>query len=266
MASAASPRAFLTWEGTLSIVILTRRTFDKPTTMKMNRNLLALGAASVVAVASVNAQEEISVTTTFAWESAYVFRGVQLAEHAYMPSVDVTYGSGYFGVWAAMPVQKDDSNEVDFYAGYNFEIENGLTLDVGLTYYTYPDQAKKTFDNDFNTVEAYIGTTFSGFLNPSVYLYHDFDLESYTLELSGGHSIELVERTTLDFGGAIGWSDADRSDDYVYFLASAGIGYAINDYVSSSFYVNYSVSSENYMFGYNDDDKLWVGLSITGGF
>lgn len=232
----------------------------------MNRNLLALGAASLVAASSAFAQEEVSVTTTFAWESAYVFRGVQLAEHSYMPSIDVAYGGGYFGVWAALPVQHDDRNEVDFYAGYSFETETGVAMDVGLTYYTYPSRSAKAFDNDVNTVEAYVGTTLEGFLNPSVYLYHDFDDDAWTAELSAGHSVPLMERTTLDVGGAIGWSDRGSETDYVYFLASAGVGYAINDYVSSSLYLNYSISSEDLMFGYNDDDKLWVGVSITGGF
>ncbi|MFW6353576.1 MAG: TorF family putative porin [Verrucomicrobiota bacterium] len=228
----------------------------------MKKYLIACGAASVALSASLSAQE-VSVTTTFAWESSYVFRGVQLAEETYMPAVDFAFGDAYAGIWAAMPVS-NEPNEVDFYAGYGLTVADDLTLDVGVTHYTYPDSGADILEDD-STTEIYVGTSFDAPFAPSVYAYYDFDLETFTLEGSAGHSIELDDRTTFDMSGALGYVNPDVSDSYTYAVGSVGLGYAINDYVSGSLYANYAWSSEDQMFD-DDSTELWFGFSITGGF
>ena len=93
-------------------------------------------AATVASVSIVNAQE-VSVSTTFAYESTYIFRGIEFAEGYYAPAVDVSFGDVYFGVWAAQPADAEYEGEVDFYGGIGIDISEGTSLDLGATLYTF---------------------------------------------------------------------------------------------------------------------------------
>jgi len=228
----------------------------------MNKKLIVLGAASMAA-AAINAQAEVSATTTFAWESSYVFRGVQFAEETYMPGLDLAFGDFYVGIWAAMPAGME-ANEVDFYAGYGFYVSDTTSLDFGVTHYPFPDSGADIFD-DGATTEIYAGVAFEVPFSPSAYVYYDFDLEALTLEGSVGHSFAMGESASFDLSGAVGYVSADGGTDYSYALVSAGFGFALNDYASASIYTNYSLSSEDYMYD-GDSGEFWFGFSVTGGF
>lgn len=236
----------------------------------MKKNLFALGAAALMAVPALSAQDELSVTSSLALESSYMFRGVKLAEITYFPSVDVAYGNAYAGLWAALPTDTDESNEVDLYAGYGFALSDLVSLDVGLTYYNYPsaDDVPGVIDE---TLEFYAGVAFDAPLSPSVYVYYDKDLEVLTFEGSAGYSFELAEDVTFDLSGAIGYatSDEDGYEDYSYAVATAGFSYTINDAASVSIYGSYSVASEDYDATSDwkaDDNELWFGVSVSTGF
>lgn len=234
----------------------------------MNKNLIVFGTAALVAAGASFAQDEISVTTTFAWESSYVFRGVQLADETFMPAVDFAYGGAYFGIWSAQPAD-DEANEVDLYLGYGFDVGDGISADVGVTYYMYPDSSEDVFDSDVNTFEVYAGLSFDAVGSPSIYLYRDLDLDAWTMELSGGQSFDISDNDKLSFGlnGAIGYVLPDEDGEYLYVQASASIDYAFNDYASGSIYLSYAVTSEEYEYmGDLEDDEIWFGFSISGGF
>ena len=67
--------------------------------MKALRILIALTPLILFGNRSVSAQTSITVDTAFAYESEYVFRGIQFADHSFQPSVDVGWGGFYFGSW-----------------------------------------------------------------------------------------------------------------------------------------------------------------------
>lgn len=237
----------------------------------MKNKLIALGALSLVATAPAMAQDEWSVTTSFTYETAYMFRGMKLADHSFFPSVDVANGPFYAGVWAAFPVDSDATpNEVDVYAGYGFELSEVMSLDVGVTYYTYPSDSEKLLDDD-NTLEFYTGLAFDVPYSPAIYVYYDIDAEVLTFEGSAGHSIEMAENLTFDMSAAVGYVDPDAGDDYVYGVATLGFGLSINEAASVSLYGSYSIASEDYTFIRGartevNDDEVWFGVSVTAGF
>lgn len=246
----------------------------------MKNKLIALGALSLASVYSLSAQEEVSLTTSIAYEGVYMFRGMKLAEPTYFPSVDVAYGSFYAGLWSALPLDSDEANEVDLYAGYGMELNEMVSLDFGATYYTYPSTESDFFGSG-NTLEFYTGFAFDMEYSPAVYVYYDMDKDTLTLEGSAGHSYEFAENTTFDVSLAGGYVVADTdgledtldgdADDYFYAVATAGIGYSINEAASVSVYANYSIATESYFFTdgtvfERGKDEVWFGASVTTGF
>src|SRR5690606_22332390 len=119
---------------------------------------LALGATALPAQMDM---EDLSMSVTFGWESEYVFRGVQRADEIYAPSIDFSMGGAYAGVWAALPVDDDGvlggGHETDFYAGYGLALSDLVSLDLGVTYYTYNNSAGASLLTREDTLEAYIG-------------------------------------------------------------------------------------------------------------
>lgn len=88
--------------------------------------------------------------------SDYVFRGY--AQNRENPSafagIDLTYGIGYFGIWAAnvdfgdLPAgTKTASTEIDFYAGIK-PVLGPITFDLGVIYYAYPGANDNYFKGD----------------------------------------------------------------------------------------------------------------------
>jgi len=238
-------------------------------------NKLPAILSALVAGASISSAEELSVSTTFAWESQYVFRGVGFAEDFFAPAVDVSYGGAYFGIWAALPVDTIYGNEVDYYGGYGFGLSETVSLDLGFTYYTFPDAAEDFFDSDTNTFEIYAGTSFETVLSPSIYLYYDFDLETFTAEGSFGHSFEVSETASIDLSGYLGYVDPDGGDDSTYYGIGTSYNVAVNDAVGFSIFANWAGSSEDTLgldgvdamgdFIYDDDNELWFGFSVSAG-
>ena len=226
--------------------------------MKKLTGMLSLAA---LAVGTLQAQD-LSVTTTFAWESSYVFRGDQLAEETFMPALDLSYGGAYAGIWAALPAGDDDPNEVDFYGGYGFAVSELVSGDVGFSYYTYPDS-----EDDFGdgaTFEIYGGVSFDVPLEPSLYLYYDFDLESFTAEGSLGHTYAVSEVSDVALSGYVGQVEPDEGDGYTYYGVTVSFDYTLNDAVSASAYVNWAGASEDLMSD-GDSNEVWFGFSVSAG-
>lgn len=241
----------------------------------MNK-LTTIVALSVLSSVAFAQEEEISVTATVAWESEYVFRGKQFSETAFQPAVDMAYGGAYAGIWTSLPVNsKDDaSREIDIYAGYGAKAGEMFNLDAGVTVYYYP--SVKDFDADAykNTTEIYAGASADSMLSPSLYFYYDFRLEAFTVEGSASHSVEIMDKTSLDLGGAIGyvWADkvnsvVDDAPDYAYGSLSADLTYAFNDTASMAIGGRLSFNSlDEIDLAGIPDTNLWWGVSFSAGF
>lgn len=119
------------------------------------RKLLIFGAiVTAAASAPAFAQDEVTVSANVSLVSDYVWRNVTQSDFnpALQGGVDLTTSSGlYAGAWASSVDFGDASEadlEVDLYGGYRFDIA-GVTADVGVIYYAYPD------DSDLNLYEVY---------------------------------------------------------------------------------------------------------------
>ncbi len=233
--------------------------------MKMKKTT-AIVSALLAGTVFASAQEDLSVSVSLAYETDYIFRGAQFAEDYFAPAVDITYGDMYAGIWAALPTDSEYEDEVDFYAGYGFEVSDTVSGDVGFTYYTFPDSADGLFDGDVNTFEIYTGLSFEAPLSPSVYVFYDLDLEALTIETSAGHSWEVSESTAIELAGYLGYVDASGADSYLYYGAGVSYSIAISESASASIGVNWYGVDEDGMMYDGDDNKVTVGASVSMGF
>lgn len=264
----------------------------------MNKTIAIIGALAIGA-ASLNAQEQLSVSATVGWESEYVFRGESLAEEIFTPAIDVSMGGMYAGLWAALPSDRDADvkTELDLYAGYSMAVSELVSLDFGGTYYTYINDIQDVIDDNDDTAdnsfEIYVGGAFDVMFSPSIYAYYDFDVENFTLESSAGYSWGLAEGLSLDLGVYLGWvminddennkgryvPEDDESEDlfvegedtYWYYGASLDLVYSFTDTASFSIGGRFGGSSEDTLVDEwrtmsMEDSKFWWGWSFTAGF
>ena len=258
----------------------------------MIRKTIVSCAVACAAATSAHA-ESIEVSTTVGFESRYIFRGVQFAETSFQPAINLSYGNFYGGIWANLPVGDDDfvvtpgGEELDLFAGYGFDLNEFIALDVGVTFYTFPNAASGFLDlfsegaaeamnpdPGTNTVEAYAGASFNAPLSPSLYVYRDFHFNTVTLQGDVSHSIPLAEKTSFDLSGSLGYViDDDDGLDYLYGAASADVAYAISDHGSIAAGVRYGGSDidggafiDDSIAGTTQSSGLWWGVSFSADF
>jgi len=117
--------------------------------------------AAVALSASVSAMAQIEVSGNVTLASDYRFRGISQLEGEFSPAIqggfDIAGGPGlYAGVWASNVNFTGGAIETDLYAGWGFDITEGITGDVGFMYYGYPEED----DQDLDYWEVYGSVSF----------------------------------------------------------------------------------------------------------
>lgn len=232
--------------------------------------------------------EELAISTTVGFESRYVFRGIQFAETSFQPAINLSYGNFYGLAWANLPVGDDDlvvtpgGEELDLVAGYSASLNNFITYDIGITYYTFPDAASGFFDVlkedkdglGANTLEPYLGFSFSTLLSPKIYFYRDVYLDTFTIQGTAAHSVPLAEKWSIDLSGYVGYVfDDDAGGDYYYGVASANLAYAFSDDSSIYLGVRYGGSDipggsiiDDSIAGTTKSSAVWWGVGFASDF
>lgn len=101
-------------------------------------------AATPALAQDAEAPSEITVTGSVALTSDYRFRGVSQSagDPAIQGGITVSHASGFYvGTWGSS-IDLGSTyghTEVDLFGGWTGEVASGLTADVGLLYYAYPN-------------------------------------------------------------------------------------------------------------------------------
>lgn len=244
----------------------------------MKRLYCTIALAGVCGLQAQNPLEYLTVEASLAWESEYVFRGFQVAEHSFQPSVEigVPLGGGdiYGGVWTNQPITEEDGNsqfenEVDFFAGYAIDITEVISLDVGITYYWYPE----VDGDDSETEEFFFGIGADVLLEPALYVYYDLTREAWTVMLSIRYRIDFEELFNLpgmgiNLSAYTGYVTLDgddpgifAKDDHLYWGGQADLAYEFLKGVTAAAGVRYAGNEQDWRE--NDNSHLWVGASIS---
>lgn len=217
--------------------------------MRYVRILAALGL--LAAAAAANAQ----VTSTWTLTNDYDFRGASQSatDPAVQASIDYAHESGwYVGAWASNvdfgPADVD--YEVDLYTGFSGGDENGLGWDVGLVYYSYPDES------DFNYPEIY-GKLNYGMFSGALFYSNDYVNSGDSAEyLSGDVAVPLPQNFSIlghagySFGDFWDGEDGDSSSDYIDW--SVGVGYTVGNFELALKWVDTTLDDGD--FGFSNGD------------
>jgi uncharacterized protein (TIGR02001 family) len=172
--------------------------------------LLAAGpVAAQVPAAAPAAAPAATVTLTPAFVSQYMLRGVRLGGPSLQPTLEYASGPLAVGVWASTPlsakVPGQSDPEIDPYASYTVEITKDLSIQPGLTLYTYPRAEKR---NGFyrSTVEPSLAVNYTvEGVKFTPKLYRDVVLEQTLLEVSVAYAVPLKDiGSELSFLGTYG--------------------------------------------------------------
>ncbi len=245
--------------------------------MKQLTLAAALLCATAIAPTAYAQDAELSVSTGVDFTSQYVFRGVSLADDAVQPYVEASYGDFTVGGWFSTGIGANSifaGDEFDLYVGYSVPLDSSISLDLGATYYHYPQGGDffETKDGAAGTYEVSAAVGFGDVpLSPTVAAYYDLTLEAFTLEGGVGHSVEIGEAQSLDLGLTVGVVDGDGFS-YEWGTASAAVSHAFSDDVSAYIGANFALNSEDVLdfdSAINGDPKgsmLWLGTGISAGF
>lgn len=161
-----------------------------------------LGTAAPV----VNAGE---ISGNVALATDYVFRGFSQTNEdpAISGGFDYDFGNGFsVGTWASnVNFGSDTSTEIDLYAGYSFEVSEGVSIDLSYIYFAYPGDT-----DDFNYSEFVVGTSVGGVGLSLVYSPDYFGGDDSAIVLNADYSLSLAENLGLDLH--VGYSDVDAED------------------------------------------------------
>jgi len=230
----------------------------------------------------------INVTGGVDGVSDYVFRGLSLGGNSLQPYVEVSAVGFTAGAWYSTGIGSDSSiqaNEWNLYAGYAVPLNGPASIDLGVTYYYYPDSGTL-----FETNNGRSGSVeFSGsvglddiFLSPSASLYYDITLETFTAEASISHSFNLpVNGWEADLGLTTGHVEDDSPFDYRWTTATVALITSFTDNVDFYLSGNFTVNSEDstlgfervevpnldFAYGIREEDTLfWAGSGISVSF
>lgn len=223
------------------------------------RGLVAasLLTGSAVAATPAFAEEETAPPSDFT-VSGYVqgvtdyrFRGISLSggDFAVQGSINVNHSSGlYVGTWASSLEDTEiyGHTEVDLYAGWTGEITSGLTADVGMLYYAYPNGKV----GDANVWEPYASLTAA--IGPATAKFgvaYAWDQDS----LGGDDNLYLytdlgasIPDTPVSVSAHLGYTDGALSPE---ILTGSGTGGGFDWSLGATF---------------NITDKLSIGASYVG--
>ena len=174
---------------------------------------LAMVAGAFTAPAAIAEGEfsgNVALTTDYVW------RG--FSQNSENPAIqggfDYANGAFYAGTWASIVDFGGANMELDLYGGFAGETNAGLSWDVGVIGYVYPD----TSDLDFVEIYGGLGHTFEA-LTVGGYLYIDPENETAYVDFSAGYSVS----ETVGIDATVG-SYLDGGDGFVEEYTNYSVG------------------------------------------
>lgn len=207
----------------------------------MNTKKIIISSVAAAILASTTLASAGDIEANVALSTDYVFRGFSQTNEdpAISGGFDYSFDNGFsVGTWASnvnFGEGTNTSTELDFYAGYGFEVSEGVTVDLAYIYFAYPGET-----DGFNYSEFVASVSFSALSLGLVYSPDYFGSDDSAIILNADYSVGLAENLGLDLH--IGYSDVDADDffdagesSYIDYSAAlttsaAGVDFALTYY------------------------------------
>jgi uncharacterized protein (TIGR02001 family) len=150
--------------------------------------------------------------------------------------------------------------EIDLYTGFAGETETGLGWDVGITYYTYPDES------DYNYPEIY-GKLSYGIFSGGLFYSNDWINQGEdAMYVNAGVSVPFADGFTFNAGAGYSFGDAFEDTEYVDY--SIGVGYTLNNFELGLSYVDTDLDEGEGLFVddsdvFNSEDRIVFTIATT---
>lgn len=198
-------------------------------------------AAAVLASSAVANAGDIEANVAFSTD--YMFRGFTQTNNdpAISGGFDYGFDNGFYaGVWASNVNFGNTSTEIDLYAGYAFEVADGIELDLSYIYFVYPGET-----SSLNYSEFAAGLSLTENLGLGlVYSPDYFGSEESAIIFNVDYSIGVAENLSLDLHA--GYSSVSGDDDF--FADNVG------DYLDYSIGLSTSLAGVDLSLTYVDND------------
>jgi len=128
-------------------------------------------AAMMTGAVQAQDMEEVEVSASVTLTNDYRFRGVSLSDRdiAIQGDIGVSFGGFHIGAWSSSiadfqgTTASSSTTEVDWIAGYGFDLDDNLSMDVGVTYYTYPGAKGVHYFEPYASLGTTLGDAEVGF-------------------------------------------------------------------------------------------------------
>ena len=207
---------------------------------KMVRIMSAAVALLVVGAAGAWAAE---ASLDLVVNSHYVWRGQVLNdEPVFQPSVTISKGGFSFNWWGNLNLTDNITGDAHEFSEHDVGISyarpcplTGAEVTLGLVNYDFPnvaaDQTATGVDAlSKNTHEVYLSYSLAEVpLAPTLLVSYDFnEVKDVYVNLAVSHSIDLVEKLSLDLDASVGFGGKDYNDFYFSFEPEEGAA-IVND-------------------------------------
>jgi uncharacterized protein (TIGR02001 family) len=229
------------------------------------RNLRILAAVGLLGATTAASAGELSSSWTLT--SDYDFRGVSQTskDPAIQGSLDFAADNGwYIGAWASnVDFGPGDSIDIEtnLYTGFTGGSEDGLSWDVGILYYLYPD------DSDANYPEIYGSLSYGMFSGSLAYTNDWVNSNDSAFYAAADVSIPLPQNFTLDLhaGYSFGEYFSDLNTEYLDY--SIGVGYSVGNFDLALKYVDTTLDRGDELFSSadanNTEGRVIFSISTT---
>ncbi len=194
--------------------------------------------------------------------SDYVFRGVSQSNQnpAVQAGLSYSFDNGFYvGTWASqVDFNSEADAEVDFFAGYAFDISDNIAADVQVLRYVYPDEGALNYNELIFTLTVLDNLSATLAYTDDIY---NYDVDGYYVGL--GYDIALPGELTLT--PAVGYSRfaagslSDSSESYMDW--SLGLSRDFGP-VSASLSYHDTNSKGEALFGETAESRVVLGFSV----
>lgn len=179
--------------------------------MSFKKLVMGSVAAAVLATSGVATAGEIEANVALSTD--YIFRGISQTNNdpAISGGFDYSFDSGFYaGVWASNVEFDDVSTEIDLYGGYAFEAGEGVEIDFGYIYYTYPGDSGSLNYSEYTASISFDDLGFGIVYSPD-YFGSDEDAVVFNID----YSVGIAKNLSLDLHSGYIVTSLDDNDDSI---------------------------------------------------